>query len=626
MKNDPTSKISSCPTSRKTTICKFVLKLILIFESLMQLTHSEALFAPYLLVYALGLLAAVSLHKSEIRLSGSTSLPSRERRLCNIAAVFFTVLISAANYPLWLEYSLGANTPAVMRAAYGFVMFAVIGSGCFFVFHSIFCYISLHPDRIAWQEAVYPKTGIWKPKNLFLFSFFSIAFVYLFVLFLIKYPGLIEADTIGQFSECITEKYSNNNPLFSTLAIKPFVAVGMALFHDINACAAMYCTVQSIFVAFTFACVVKTLAEMKAPVWLLICTVLFYALMPYHIMFSIGHSKDVLFSVSITLFCLVLYRLLKDPNAPKKYYFYLFASSIGFCMMRNNGILAFAFFMPLYFFSCKKENKRILMVLLLSVLLCIFIKRPILDALGIPQSDLFESLSLPTQQIARTVIDHNDLTPSEFEVLNPIMNVSMLPQTYDPGLSDPIKALIRATIQDNPVSSRQLLAFAKLWFELGLRHPVTYFKAFVDLTCGYWNSGYEAAPWCNFIYENNLGLHLTNPVPILNMLFDRYIGTFDDFMTLQLMICTGLFVWAYLFSGLICLIRKDKVGAILSVPVLCVVQTLILGVPVACDLRYIYCAFCGFPFALALATRPRGDGSSAPTDIVFCDEARHGRV
>ena len=125
------------------------------------------------------------------------------------------------------------------------------------------------------------------------------------MLFLIKYPGLIEADTVEQFRECLTGEYSNRNPLVSTLAIRPFVAVGMALFHDINACAAMYFTAQAIFVAFSFACVVKTLAELKAPRWLLIGSILFYALMPYHIMFSIGHSKDVLFSVSITLFCLI---------------------------------------------------------------------------------------------------------------------------------------------------------------------------------------------------------------------------------------------------------------------------------------------------------------------------------
>lgn len=600
MKNHPTSKRGGPHAIH----CKFLLQLVLIFESLMQLTHSEALFAPYLLVYALGLLAAVSLYKDELRCSGSTALPDREQQLCNIAAVFFTVLVSGANYPLWLEYSLGESTPAVLRAAYGFVMFFFISGGCFFVFHAIFRCISLHPDRITWREAVCPKAEIRNPKHLFLFSFFSIAFVYLFVLFLIKYPGLIESDTIVQFRECLTGKYSNRNPLFSTLVIRPFVAVGMALFDDINACAAMYFAAQAIFVAFAFACVVKTLAELKAPRWLLIGTVLFYALMPYHIMFSIGHSKDVLFSVSITLFCLVLYRLLEQPNGPKRDYVFLLAASVGFCMMRNNGILAFAFFILVYFFSCKKENKRILLVLLLSVLLCIFVKRLVLNALEIPQSDVFESLSLPTQQIARTVIDHNDLTPEEFAVLDPIMNVSMLSQTYNPGLSDPIKALIHTTLQGNPISPRQMLSFAKLWFQLGLRHPITYAKAFVDLTCGYWNSGYAAAPWCNFIAENNLGLHLTKSVPMLNMLFDRYIGAFDDFHFLQLTICTGLFVWAYLFSAFICLIRKDKVGAILCVPVLCVAQTLILGVPVACDLRYIYCAFCGLPFVLALATRP----------------------
>lgn len=605
MKKNPTSKFSIlCPVSSKPTTWRFILQVALIFESLMQLIRSEALFAPYLLIYALGLLASVSLHRDERKLRGSTALPSRNLRLCNAASIFFTVLVSAANYPLWLEYTLGESTPVLMRAAYGFVMFVFISGGCFAVFHSIFCYISLHTDRITWREDTCPKAYIWNPQNLFRTSFFSIAFVYLFVLFLIKYPGLVEADTIEQFRECITGQYSNRNPLFSTLVIKPFVAVGMALFHNINACAAMYFFVQAIFVAFAFACVVKTLAELKAPRWLLVGTVLFYALMPYHIMFSIGHSKDVLFSVSITLFSITLFHLLQDSNVRKREYAFLFMESVGFCMMRNNGILAFAFFIPVFFFSFRNK-KRIILILLLSAMLCVFIKRPMLRLLDIPQSDLFESLSLPTQQIARTVIDHNDLTPDEFGVLNPIMDVSLIPQTYNPGLSDPIKRLIRSTTHENPISTRQKLDFAKLWVQLGLRHPITYAKAFVDLTCGYWNSGYEAAPWCNFIYKNNLGLHLTNPVPLLTMLFDRYIGAFDDFSILQLTICTGLFVWAYLISLFICLTRRDKVGAILCVPVLCVLQTLLLGVPVACDLRYIYCAFCGLPFTLAFSTRPQ---------------------
>lgn len=606
--------------SDKTVTCRFVLKLILMFESLMQLTHSEALFPPYLLVYALGMLAAVCLYKREIRLGRSLELPHRERKLGNAAAVLFTLLVGAGNYPLWLEYSLGASTPAVLRAAYGFVMFAFICGGCFFAFHSIFRYIALYPGSLVWRESDDSGIGAWNPKKLFYLSFFLIAFVYLFVLFLIKYPGLVEADTIVQFYECLTGDYSNKNPLFSTLAIKPFVALGMALFNDIKACAAMYFTAQSLFVAFVFACVVKNLAQMKVPVWFLLCTVFFYAFMPYHIMFSIGHSKDVLFSVSITLFCLVLFRVLKNPDVPKKYYFYLFIVSIGFCMMRSNGILAFAFFVPVYWACYKKGNKRILMVLLLAVLVCVLVKRPLFNALQIPQSDVFESLSLPTQQIARAVIEHNDLTQAEFDVLNPIMNVSMIPQKYNPGISDPIKALIRATTKGNPVSKQQLMEFVKVWFELGLRHPVSYAKAFVDITCGYWNAGYSAAPWCNFIYENDLGLYLTNPNPILNMLYDRYIGAFNDFSIFQIMICTGLFVWAYLISGFVCLIRKDKMGAVLCVPVLCVVQTLILGVPVGCDLRYIYCAFCGLPFVAAIATRPGIEESSVTEGAIVRDK------
>lgn len=596
-------------SSGKTGLGKFALKLILMFESLMQLTRSGALFEPYLLVYALGLVATVSLYMHETRISGSTALPRRKQHGCNLAAAFFTMLVSAANYPLWLEFTLGPGTPAVMKAAYGIVMFAAISGGCYFVFQSICRYIWLFPEKLTWEQRVSTEKRIWEPGKLFALSFSFIALVYLFVLFLIKYPGLVEADTIHQFYECLSGEFSNKNPLFSTLAIKPFVTVGMALFDDIKVCAAMYFTAQSLFVAFSFACVVKVLAEMKAPAWLLLCTVFFYACMPYHIMFSIGHSKDVLFSVSITLFCLVLYRLLKNPSPAGKDYVYLFLTSVGFCMMRSNGILAFAFFVPVYFLCFKKQKRRILLVMLATMLMCIVVKRPLFDALQIPQSDLFESLSLPTQQIARVVIDHNDLTPSEYAVLDRIMEVARIPEAYNPGLSDPLKALIRKTTQGIPLDAQQRTEFLKLWFRLGIRHPVTYGKAFVDITSGYWNGGYAAAPWCNFIYENDIGLYLTNPVPLLNMLFDRYIGAFGDFSVLRIMVCTGLFVWAYMFFALICMIRKDKLGAILCVPVLCVVQTLILGVPVACDLRYIYCAFCGLPFALALATRPQREAA-----------------
>ncbi len=466
----------------------------------------------------------------------------------------------------------------------------------------MFFFAALRIDTITWEESDDIKRGFRNPKKLFYAAFSVIAFVYLFVLFFVKYPGLIEADTITQFYECRTGEYTNMNPLYSTLVIKPFVTVGMALFHNMNACAAMYFTAQAIFVAFSFSCVVKMLAEMKAPVWLMVCAILFYALMPYHIMFSIGHSKDVLFSVFVMLFCVVLFRILKEPNPSLKWYIYLFICSVGFCVMRNNGILAFLFFIPVYSLSFGAKDKKILLILISSIVLSFCLTRPLLRVLGISQSDWVESCSLPTQQVARAVIEHNDLSADEIEVLNTVMDVAKIPQSYNAGLSDPLKSMIRETMRENPEST-SAADFLKLWVRLGLRHPISYAKAFIDLTCGYWNSGYDAAPWCNFIYNNSLGLHLTYPVPILNMLFDRYIGLFDDIMTLQLMVCTGFFVWMYLISLTICLIRKDKTGSILCAPVLCVVLTLLLGVPVACDLRYIYCAFCTLPFVLAVSTR-----------------------
>lgn len=594
-----------CMISGANQTFSFAAGLIVIVESLMQLSKSQSLFAPYLIAYLFGIVSYIYIYTNPAELFGK--LPKWVHSACNAAAVFFATVITAANYSVWLECPLGANTPSFMRIGYGGVMLAFVAGGCFLVFRAIFYFTALHLHRLTWQPASYPECRVFNPRSLFFISFFAISFVYLLVLYLIKFPGLVEADTIQQFYECRTGEFTNYNPLYSTLLIKPFVSVGMWVFGNMNACVAMYFTAQAVFVAFSFACVVKAMSEMRAPLWLLISTVLFYALTPYHIMFSIGHSKDVMFSVSVMLFCVVLFDLMKRPDAPLYRYSFLFVTSLGFCLMRNNGILAFLFFIPVYCIVSGMKNKRIIWILISAILLSFCLTRPILRALDIPQSDWVESCSLPTQQVARAVIDHNDLKPDEFEILNPFMKVSEISGSYDPGLSDPIKALMRRSMQENPENVPSVAAFLKLWIQLGLRHPITYLKAFVDISCGYWNGGYDAAPWCNFIFENNIGIHPTYPVPVLNMIFDRYIGLFDDFYVLQLTLCTGFFVWMYFFFGIFCYIRRDRLGMILCIPVLCVVQTLLMGTPVACDLRYIYSAFCALPFVLAVSTRHQID-------------------
>ncbi len=58
--------ITEIKKSMNTDICKFILGCLAIFESLMQLTHTNSIFTPYLLLYLLGFVAYIYIYIAEI--------------------------------------------------------------------------------------------------------------------------------------------------------------------------------------------------------------------------------------------------------------------------------------------------------------------------------------------------------------------------------------------------------------------------------------------------------------------------------------------------------------------------------------------------------------------------------
>lgn len=93
-----------------------------------------------------------------------------------------------------------------------------------------------------------------------------------------------------------------------------------------------------------------------------------------------------------------------------------------------------------------------------------------------------EALSVPVQQIARTVRDHGaDLpehTRAEIEFFFPGVDLA---KRYKPGLSDPVKgALDRQRFTDNKGR------FVSLWFSVVRQYPATATKATLVGTRGYW--------------------------------------------------------------------------------------------------------------------------------------------
>jgi hypothetical protein len=230
-------------------------------------------------------------------------------------------------------------------------------------------------------------------------------------------------------------------------------------------------------------------------------------------------------------------------------------------------------------------------------------KHAVLAKLEVTQPDTIESLSIPVQQIARVVYEGCELNEWQSTLLNEIIDIEQIPSNYSSYISDPIKSLVRQ--KGNQQLLKQKKAdYLKLYISLGLEYPSLYMNAWIDQTRGYWNAGYEYWRWSLDIYENDLGIVRTTKNISIDLMLREYLWLFTNIQGLRLFISIGFFVWIDILMLMVALLRKDKVGAFVSLPILVVVASLLVATPVFSEFRYIYAAFCALPMIIVIALRP----------------------
>ena len=119
--------------------------------------------------------------------------------------------------------------------------------------------------------------------------------------------------------------------------------------------------------------------------------------------------------------------------------------------------------------------------------------------------------------------------------------------------------------------------------------------AWVDSTCGYWNSGYSYWIWYWDIEQNDYGITRTVNSPSMLHFMDEYLWLFYNNRILQIFTSIGLHVWIVLtyFAGYVS--RKCRTGIVASVTILAIVLSLLVSSPVYSEFRYMYAMFCVMP-------------------------------
>lgn len=432
--------------------------------------------------------------------------------------------------------------------------------------------------------------------------------------FLYEYPSVMTPDSIDQYAQTIgAYELNNHHSVVHTAMIGLSRSIGLSLTGDVHTGLALYTAAQMLFMALVAGYVVRTLQKAGAIAPVLALTIGFYALMPYNGAHAVTMWKDIPFAGCMTLFAAALMRFLLRGNASASAdsiprlslseYLTLvlpyIVSGVLLCLLRPNGWYAFIVSIPFILIVYRRCPKVMLPVHLIMIALVLFVRYPVMTVYEIRQADFVESLSVPIQQIARVIAKGGTLSDEEAQFLGKIMDLSRVPDLYEPDVSDNIKNLIREN--GNAYLSSHKGDLFRTWASIGLRHPGTYLEAYTAQTCGYWYPDVDCeVGLADGIYPNAFGL-VWQPVisgraviKIKEILFKL-----PDLVPLYGALWSmGFMLWLVLLIAALSLRSGNTANALICLPFLVLMLTLCIAAPVAAEFRYAYPVFYALPLLI----------------------------
>ncbi|MBP3604486.1 MAG: hypothetical protein J6J79_10110 [Lachnospiraceae bacterium] len=416
--------------------------------------------------------------------------------------------------------------------------------------------------------------------------------------FLYLFPGVMTPDSIVQFEQVLgLREYSNHHPIAHTLLIKFFYNIGTIFTTNRTIAISVYTLFQMCFMAGVVSYFIKMLAAYRIRILVRVIVTLFYALVPYHAVYSVTIWKDILFAGAVLLFGCSLLRLSKKIAVSDCLIFGL--SGIMVCLFRSNGWYGFVLCVPFLFFHFRKKAKAMFPVLLTILATAIVVKYPIMNRAGVVQPDFIESLSIPTQQIAHVICNDRELTEEQLDLLEKVIEVEHVKELYVPTISDNMKELVRAGNQDYLVQHKG--DFLKLWIELGCKYPWDYLEAYVNQTYGFFypDSFYLVAE-AEGVSGSRLGVSHTPLIrgPLVVKVKEISIKLGSMVPIYSLLWSMGVVFWTLLFCIGCVLVRNEKAKLIYYLPSLALYLTVMIATPVATEFRYVYFMIFSLPFYL----------------------------
>lgn len=445
------------------------------------------------------------------------------------------------------------------------------------------------------ENEIYKKQENQVKKKRVFFIIFGVLILMWLPYILSYFPGGIFSDTLASIRQCLhLQAYDNANPLAYTLILKVFLWIG-DIFHSaqigINAFAIFQITVMAAILAYF----VYWLYKRDFSNLVLVLITLFLGMFKLIPMYALSLWKDTPFNLALFVYILVIAQIVYDSGKNLinwkniiLYVVLLFAVSF----LRNNGFyIVLATTLLLFIVYRKNKILKFAISSIVALGLIFVIKGPIFSALGLNGTPGGWNAVMVNQVFYVTVTDGN-ITEEQREFIDIMCDIPTLKEIYSPLLLD------ATTV--NPEFNNEFIKthsseFKQLWFELFSQNPVSYVKAYLLNTLGFWdiNRAFTDAYISNFMWpgtEEVIDVQQTDYI-------EKWTGqSIIGQIQIVKIYSSAIFLFIMLTSMIFTIKKKRFKNLLIYLPALFAWGTIMLATPIAFSLRYVYILVLMTPF------------------------------
>lgn len=454
------------------------------------------------------------------------------------------------------------------------------------------------------EEKVCKKGQKNKQSILFYFLFLIILLICWSPYILSYFPGGIYSDTGSTINQALgNQRLNNHHPILYAFIFKIFFMIGDKFQGGTQLGVELFSIFQVVLMASVCAYFIYWLYKKNISKKYIVLTILFFGICRLIPMYAISLWKDVPFCLALFMYIIFIADIVyyDGKNLEKVWpviYYNILLILVSF--LRNNGkyitFVTTIVILIIYRKNILKYLKKFTIISMFSIIMTFVIQGPVYNKLNM-NTEYIENVSVLFQQVFAVVAKDGEITDEQREFINAVCPIEVIKEKYSPCIIDNVKWSGKF---NNDLLLANKKKFFKIWLEMGIKHPKIYIEEYLLNTIGFWDI--NRATMDAYINPTMWG----DTDTFIGIKQKDYIQnatgkTIRNILRPTVPISSAIYIFILIFGALLTVYKKKYKNLLIYLPAFLVWGTIMIAVPIAFSLRYVYILVLTIPLNLIVS-------------------------